>query len=88
VTVTSATVTVSNGTASIVEKLTVDKPTILLVDGAGSADQRKPVFSGPAEDNQACMSMCKGATYRLDLVLDNEGQTFAMSASASLSCSY
>ena len=87
VTVTSATVTVSNGTVSIVEKLTVDKPTISLVDGAGSADQRKPVLSGPAEDNQACMLMCKGATYRLDLIFDNEGQTFATSASSSLSCS-
>jgi hypothetical protein len=86
--VTSATITVSNGTASIVETLTVDKPTIALVDGAGSAEQRKPVGSGPSEDNQACRLMCKGATYRLDLTFDNDGQTFSTSASGSVSCSY
>lgn len=85
---TSATITVSNGTTSIVEKLTVDKPSIALVDGAGSADQRKPVGSGPEEDNQACQLMCKGASYRLDLIFDNEGQTFSTSASGSISCSY
>jgi hypothetical protein len=86
--VTSATITVSNGTSSIVENITVDKPTIALVDGAGSAEQRKPVGSGPSEDNQACLLMCKGATYRLDLTFDNEGQTFSTSASGSVSCSY
>lgn len=86
--VTSATISVSNGTSSIIEKLTVDKPTIALVDGAGSAEQRKPVGSGASDDNQACLLMCKGATYRLDLTFDNEGQTFSISASGSVSCSY
>jgi hypothetical protein len=83
--VTKATITVSKGT-SIVQDFTLDNPTISLVGGAGSADQRKSLAS--ISPNQACSSMCSGATYKLDLVFEIDGQTVAVSESGSFACAY
>jgi hypothetical protein len=83
--VTKATITVSKGT-SIVQDFTLENPTIPLVGGAGSADQRKSLAS--VSPNQACSSMCSGATYQLDLAFEIDGQTVSVSASGSFSCAY
>jgi hypothetical protein len=82
---TSATITVSKGT-SIVQSFTVANPTIPLVDGAGSASQRKPHET--VLPNQACSSMCNGATYQLDLVFEVDGQSIALSKSGAFLCAY
>jgi hypothetical protein len=82
-----STVTASNGTSSIVQDFTVASPTIALVNGTGSADQRKPINGSSA--NTACDSMCSGgATYRLDLVFTIDGQSVSVSKSGNLSCAY
>jgi hypothetical protein len=81
-----ATVTVT-GKTTIVQELTVDNPTIALVNGAGSADQRKPLSQ--QQPNSACESMCSGGTtYRLDLVYSIDGQSVPVSKSGSFSCAY
>ncbi len=82
---TKATITVSSGT-SIVQDFTVANPSIALVGGAGSADQRKPV--AVVSPNSACSQMCGGATYRLDLVYAIDGQIIAVSQSGNFSCAY
>ena len=83
---TKATVTVT-GSSTIVQDFTVDNPTIALTNGAGSADQRKPI--NQRQPNTACDSMCSGGvTYRLDLAYAIDGQTIAVSKSGSFSCAY
>jgi len=83
--ITKATITVSKGT-SIVQDFTVEQPTVSLVNGAGSADQRKSLAS--VSPNQACSSMCSGATYQLDLVFDINGQYIPASQTGAFSCAY
>jgi hypothetical protein len=83
--VTNATITVSKGT-SIVQDFTVEKPTVALVNGAGSADQRKSLDS--VSPNQVCSSMCSGATYQLNLVFDINGQSISASQAGAFSCAY
>jgi hypothetical protein len=82
---TKATTTVSSST-SIVQDFTVDNPTVSLVAGAGSADQRKPV--AVVSPNSACSDMCGGATYRLDLVYEVDGQIISVGKSGSFICAY
>lgn len=85
-TLTKATITVSQGTASIVQDFTAEDPVIALVDGAGSADQRKsPTSLSP---NGACSAMCSGATYQLDFVYTINGQSIAVSSSGAFLCVY
>jgi hypothetical protein len=83
--VSKATITVSKGT-SIVQDFTVEQPTVSLVNGAGSADQRKSLAS--VSPNQACSSMCSGATYQLELVFDINGQRIPASKTGTFSCAY
>ena len=83
--VSKATITVSKGT-SIVQDFTVEQPTVSLVNGAGSADQRKALAS--VSPNQACSSMCSGATYQLELVFDINGQRIPASQTGAFSCAY
>jgi hypothetical protein len=82
---TKATIAVSKGT-SIVQDFTVDNPIIPLVGGAGNADQRKPLAS--VSPNQACSTMCSGATYQLDLVFEIDGQSISVSKPGDFSCAY
>jgi hypothetical protein len=86
--VIASTITVSDeADNSIVQEFTVDEPLIPLVDGAGSADQRKPVGSGTP--NSACSLMCYGATtFRLDLVLEIDGEAVGVSEPGDFSCAY
>ena len=83
--ITKATISVSKGT-SIVQDFAVEQPTVSLVNGAGSADQRKSLAS--VSPNQACSSMCSGATYQLDLVFDIDGQHIPASQTGAFSCAY
>jgi hypothetical protein len=79
------------GAVTIVQDLIVDNPTIALVGGSGSADQRKPVPG--TLPNAACTQVCpmvgstKG-TYRLDLVFDVDGQSIPVQASGDFQCAY
>jgi len=82
---TKATITVSNG-ASIVQDFTVANPIIQLVDGAGSASQRKPLDR--VSPNQACSAMCSNATYQLDFVFDIDGQSISVSKAGAFSCAF
>jgi len=82
---TRATITVSSTTA-IVQDFTVANPTISLLAGAGSADQRKPV--AVVSSNSACSEMCRGATYRLDLAYAIDGQSIPASQSGNFACAY
>ena len=81
----NATITVSDE-ASIVQEFTVENPIIPLVDGAGSAEQRKPI--GGVTPNQACTQMCGGATFQLDLVFEIDGESIPVSESGAFSCAY
>jgi hypothetical protein len=83
---TKATITVSQGTASIVQDFTAESPVIALVDGAGSADQRKSLTS--VSPNVACSLMCSGASYQLDLVYEIDGQSISVSKSGAFLCVY
>jgi hypothetical protein len=75
------------GPSTIVQDFTVDNPTISLANGAGSADQRKPL--NQQQPNSACNSMCSGTvTYRLDLLYAIDGQSIAVSKSGNFSCAY
>ena len=84
--VTQATITVSKGTTSIVQDFTVEQATVPLVNGAGSADQRKPLAS--VSPNQACSSMCSSATYQLDLVFNINGQQIPARQTGAFYCAY
>jgi hypothetical protein len=86
--VSKATLTVV-GAITIVQTFSVDKPTISLVAGAGSAEQRKPLPG--TSPNTACTQICGGASkgsYRLELVFDVDGQSIAVESSGSFVCSY
>jgi len=88
--VSKATLTVV-GAVTIVQDFPVDKPTIALVAGAGSAEQRKPVPG--TLPNAACTQICSmssptSRSYRLDLVFDVDGQSIAVQASGSFTCAY
>jgi hypothetical protein len=84
--VTYAAITVFDDKRAVVQEFSVDKPVITLVDGAGSADQRKPV--GGAASNAACEMCNGGAKYRVDLVFQIDGETVTTSASGNFSCAY
>jgi hypothetical protein len=70
---------------SIVQEFTVDEPLISLIEGAGSAEQRKS--NGSGTPNNAC-AMCNSATFRLDLVFEIDGETVGVSGSGDFSCAY
>lgn len=77
------------GAVTIVQSIPVDKPTIALVDGAGTAEQRKPVPG--TLPNDACAEICRSpdkGSYRLELVFDVDGQSIAVESSGSFGCSY
>jgi hypothetical protein len=77
------------GAVTIVQSISVDKPSITLSGGAGTADQRKPLPG--TSPNDACMQICGGASknsYRLELVFDVDGQSIAVESSGSFNCSY
>lgn len=82
---TKAVATVT-GKTTIVQDFIVDKPTITLVDGVGSADQRKSDKNKLS--SSVCDSMCGGSTYQLDLVYEIDGQSIAVSNSGEFSCAY
>lgn len=84
--VTKATITVVDDKRTIVQEFPVDKPAISLVDGAGSADQRKPVKDVSA--NAACEMCNSSAKYRVDLVFQVDGESVTVSASGNFSCAY
>lgn len=86
--VSKATLTVV-GAVTIVQTIAVDKPTIALAGGAGTADQRKPLPG--TSPNDACTQLCGGArksSYRLELVLDVDGQNIAVQSSGAFECAY
>ena len=83
---TKATITVTStkSTMSIVQDFDVTNPTVTLVDGAGSADQRKPIKT--ILPNLACSTMCGDGTFELDLVYDVDGQSIPVSSSGDFTC--
>ena len=83
---TKATIVVNSASDSIAQDFTVANPTIPLADGAGSADQRKPVAA--VSPNSACSSMCGDATYELGLVYEIDGQSIAVNESGDFMCAY
>jgi hypothetical protein len=76
------------GAVTIVQNISVDKPTVALSGGAGSAEQRKPLPG--TSPNDACMQICGAgkSNYRLELVFEVDGRSIAVESSGSFVCAY
>lgn len=72
------------GSVPVNQVFTVDTPNVPLVNGAGSANQRKQRDS--TSYNTACAHLCGDATYQLDLVFSVDGQDIAVSSSGVFGC--
>jgi hypothetical protein len=84
---TSATLTISAGDG-VMQELTVDMPVIALIDGAGSAMQRK-VSGMPALTGACERVFCDGPrTAEIEVVFDIGGANATTTASTEFGCVY